>query len=141
MEARELRHRRNMKGARYDLEGALHQHLNTSSETKVGQTTMTKYEELREVMRSERLIQIDRAAKAALAVPAAPRATYKLRVALAIAKAASDLTERELFQNWKDDPELKHASHAVHNALCDAKLGQTIGLINQLLADATSNNL
>ena len=52
---------------------------------------MTKYEELREVMRSERLIQIDRAAKAALAVPAAPPgATYKLRVALAIAKAASE---------------------------------------------------
>jgi len=88
-------------------------------------------------MRSERLIQIDRAAKAAMAVPAAPRATYKLRVALAIATAAPSLTERELFGQWRDDPELKHASHAVHNALCDTKLGQTVGLINQLLADET----
>jgi hypothetical protein len=104
---------------------------------------MTKYDdvkvkpisELRDAIRRECIEQIGRASKAATAVPAEPKWTYKLRLVRAIIEAAPDLSERQIYSAWKDDRELSRFATIVHNLLCDTRFGRLAGAINQYLND------
>lgn len=103
------------------------------------QVTRVTYEEKRDRIRRIHSQQLDRAAQAALAVPAMPRATYKLRLALAVAEAARGMTERDLYTVWKDDPDLMPIARTMHNILCDARLEQVASIVNQTLQE--QNNI
>jgi hypothetical protein len=105
-------------------------------DTKVTRVT---YEEKRDTIRRIYATEIDGAREAALAVPAMPRGSYRLRLAQAVAKAAPTMTERDLYTVWKDDPDLLPIARTMHNVVCDAKLGQLAVFVGQLIQEGQNN--
>ena len=106
---------------------------------------MTHYEvsrpvtELRNGLREKYLEQIDRAARAVLAVSAEPRSTYRLRVTQAAAREAPDITERDLFSSWRNHPELSHLVNVIHNQLCNFRMGQVAEIVDQCLNEGVDH--
>jgi hypothetical protein len=105
---------------------------------------MTNYEvrpvtELRDEMHARYLEQLDHAGEAALAVPSEPRWNYRLRLAATVFGACPDLTERQIHGAWRHDPRLSQKIRAIHNVMCDIRLGKLAGTIEQLMQDEARN--
>jgi hypothetical protein len=81
-------------------------------------------EELRAGMRSVYREQVTRAAAAARAVPVMPNATYRRRLLSALTEAAPDCSEKDLFQAWRDTPEMARFVTILHTALCTIPLSR-----------------
>jgi hypothetical protein len=80
--------------------------------------------ELRTAMRSVYREQIDRAATAAKATPVTPTSTYRRRLLDALTDAAPDASEKDLFQAWRDTPEMARYVNILHTLLCTVPLSR-----------------
>lgn len=96
--------------------------------------------ELRNKLREKYLEQIERAERAALAVQAEPRQTFRLRVTQAVGAEAIDITERDLHLRWRNHPQLSSIVSAIHSQLCSFKMGQIAEIAEQCLQDETYTN-
>jgi hypothetical protein len=91
--------------------------------------------ELRDGLREQYLEQVERASKAALAVPSDPRWSYRLRLMKAIVAAAPDLSERQLHAATRNDFELSRKVNVLHNFLVDIRLGKLAETVEQCAQD------
>jgi hypothetical protein len=80
--------------------------------------------ELRTATRDACREQIDRAASALLAVPAAPARTYRRRVLDTLTEEAGELTEKDFFQAWRDEPVLSRFVNIIHTTFCNTPLSR-----------------
>lgn len=104
---------------------------------------MTHYEvdELRDALRTHYLETIERVGKAALAVPSEPRRTYKFRLAQAIiSEAGNDLTERQVYTEFRNHPDLSHVVRVFHNLLVDLPLGALADDVDQFAQNEARND-